>query len=53
MGHLRPNGNVCGYIEEDRRLNEQLIYGISDEEMMIEIIRKLTATKDTNLVTTM
>ena len=39
--------NVCGYKDRDRRLKDQFINGISDKEMVTEIIRGLTTIKET------
>ena len=44
MGHLRIKANECGYKERGRMLKEKIINGISDEEIMMKIIRELTAT---------
>ena len=51
MGHLRLKAKECGYKEKERKLMQQIINSISDEQMMTEIIRKLTAIKETNKVT--
>ena len=53
MGYLRHKASQCGYKNEKkyRRLKQLFINGISDEEMMTEIIRQLTVTKETNKVT--
>ena len=40
----------CKYKEYDRRLKEQFINGLVDENMEEEIIRELTASKDTSEV---
>ena len=47
-GHLRIKANEYGYKEKDRKLKEQFIDGINDNDMMTEIIRELTAIKKTN-----
>ena len=48
MGHIKLKANEHGYKEKHKRLKEQLINGISNEEMMTEKIRKLHAIKETN-----
>ena len=48
MGQLRLKANECGHKEGYRRIKEQFVNSISDEEMMIEIIREPTAIKETN-----
>ena len=45
------NSLTCDTKEKGRWLKEQFLHGMSDEEMMIEIIRELTAIKQTNKVT--
>ena len=50
MGHLRLEVSECGYKVKDRRHKEQFINSISDKEMMLEIIRELSATKEANKV---
>ena len=39
------------YKEIDRKLKEQLIYGLNDNDMLAEIIRKLTKTEASTAVT--
>ena len=51
MGHLRIKASKYDYKEKDRRLKEQFINGINDEDMMTEIIRELTKIQKTNEVT--
>ena len=38
IGHLRVRANECEYKEEDRRLKEQFINGINDDDLVTEII---------------
>ena len=45
MGHLRIKANECKYKERDRRLKEQFINGINDDDMMTEIISELSVFK--------
>ena len=42
MGRLRTGAVRCKYKEVDRQLEEQLIQGLNDDEMLVEIIRELT-----------
>ena len=42
--------NEYGYREEDKRLKEDFIIGINDNDMMTKIIRKLTSIKKTNAI---
>ena len=51
MGRLWIAGAVCNYKEIERQLKERVIHGITDKSMLIEIIQKLTAIKDTRVVT--
>ena len=51
MGHLRHKANEWCYKEGDRRPKEPFINGIKDEALMMEIIKVLTAIKETNKVT--
>ena len=39
------NENECDYKEKDRRLKEQCINSINDDDIMIEIIKELTSNK--------
>ena len=48
MGHLTLKLNECNCKAGDRRLKEQFINCKSDEEMMTEKIRDLTAFKEIN-----
>ena len=50
MGYLRLKTSMCGYKVKGRSLKEQFFIGISDEEMMPEIIRELTTAKETSKV---
>ena len=50
MDHQRLKANECGYKEKEKSLKVHFINGISDDEMMIEIIRELTVIKETNKV---
>ena len=45
IGHFRIIGNERCYKEKDSRLKEPFIHGINDDDIMTEIIRKLTAFK--------
>ena len=48
MGNLKIKGNEFEYKERDRRLKEQFINGINDDnddDMMTETIRELTLVK--------
>ena len=38
MGHCKIKANDCGYKEKDRRLKQQFINGICDDNMMAEIL---------------
>ena len=51
MGYLRCEVNEYVYRQRDRKLKEQFLSGIIYEEIMTEIIRELTAIKETNKVT--
>ena len=51
MGHLGIKANKCEYKERDRRLKEQFINGINDDDMITENIRELTVIKRTNEIT--
>ena len=42
MDRLRTEVVKCSYKDIDRQLKEQLIHGLHDEEMLVEIIRELT-----------
>ena len=50
MGCVRKKQNKSDYTE-DRRLNEKFINGINDDDMMTEIMRGLTAVRNTNEIT--
>ena len=45
MGRIRLKVIECSFKERDRRLKEQFINGISNEEMMTKIIREVTQIK--------
>ena len=51
MYYLRMKTNEGKYKEKDRRINEQFINGINDDEMMTEIILELPAVKKTSEIT--
>ena len=40
MGCLRVKANECEYKRRDRRLKEQFMNGISNDDMMTEIIKE-------------
>ena len=40
MGHLRMKANEGWYKEKDRRLKEQFINDINDDDMMTETLRQ-------------
>ena len=42
MGRLRTAVVECKYKEGNRQLKEQFIHGLNDDEMLVEVIRKLT-----------
>ena len=48
MSCLRFKTKDCVYKERDRRVEEQFKNSIYDKEMMNEISRELTASKETN-----
>ena len=39
MGNLRIKANECVYKDKDRRIKEQFINSMNDDDMMAEIIR--------------
>ena len=41
MGRLGTAVVKCNYKKIDRHLEEQFMYGLNDEEMLVEIIREL------------
>ena len=41
MGRLRTAAVKCSYNEIDWKLKEQFIYGLNEEEMLVESIREL------------
>ena len=51
MDHFRMNANKCEYKDKDRRLEEQFINGINDDDMMTEIIWEWTTVKKTCEIT--
>ena len=50
MGHQRIKISEYAYKEKDRRLKEPFINGINGDQIRTEIIRKLTAVKETNKI---
>ena len=46
MGHLRVKTSECAYKERDRRMKEQILYGINYDNIITEFIRELTVIKD-------
>ena len=46
MGRLRLATVECNYKEIDRQLKEQFIHGINDNDILVEIIRELTKTEE-------
>ena len=51
MGHLRIKANEYRYKEKDRRLKEQFINGINNEDKMTELPRELMAVTKTSEIT--
>ena len=51
VGRLRIAVGECNYKELHRKLKEQFIHGLNDDEMLTELIHKLTAIKSTSIVT--
>ena len=51
MGRVWLTAVECNYIEIHRKLKEQFIHGLNDNEMLVEIIRKLKKTKEDKNVT--
>ena len=51
MRRLRISVAECSYKEVDRQLKEQLVHGLNDNDMITEIIYKLTAMEDMSIVT--
>ena len=51
MGCLKIKANECSYREKYKILQERLINGINGDDMMTEIINKLTMSKNTNEIT--
>ena len=45
MGYLKIKADKCGYIDKYRRLKEQFINGINDNNIMNEIIIELMTLK--------
>ena len=52
MGRLRLAAVQCNYKEVDRQLKEQFIQRLNDNDMLGEIIRKLTKAEECTAVTT-
>ena len=50
-GPSQNKSKKCGYNEQDRRLKEQFMNGINDENVMTKIIMELTAIRKTNEIT--
>ena len=48
IGHLKIKANECSYNWCDRQFKKQFINGTNDEMMWSEIIKELTAIKETN-----
>ena len=48
MCRLRLAAVECNYKALDRQLKEQFIQGLNDNNMLAEIIRELTKTKETS-----
>ena len=51
MDYLRIKANKCGHKERDKKLKEQFINGINDDDLMMKITRELTVIKKTNEIT--
>ena len=51
MGMLRIAAAECNCKELDRQLKEQFVHGLNDNEMLTEIIYKLTTMTNTSTVT--
>ena len=51
MGRLRIAAIECNYKEIDRQWKEQYIHGLNDNDMMVEIIKKLTKSEENKDVT--
>ena len=52
IGRPRIAAAEFNYKEVDRWLQEQFIHGINNNDVLIEIIHRLTAMKDTSIETT-
>ena len=50
-GKDQNNSSHCNYIETDRKLKEQFILGLNDNDMLIKIIWTFTVIKDTSVAT--
>ena len=48
MGKLHVYATDCKYKEYDRRLKEQVMNGLDDENLTAEITKELTVFKDTS-----
>ena len=51
MGRLRIMAAECNYQELDRQLKEQFIHGLNDKDMLGEIIKELTASRNNDHIT--
>ena len=51
MGRMHIAAVECNYQEVDRQLKEQFIHGLNDKYMLEGIIKKLTATKNDDHIT--
>ena len=51
MGRLRMEVAEYNYKEVHRKLKQQFIHGLNDDDTLIEIIYKLTGMKDMSVVT--
>ena len=51
MSHLRNKANECNYQQDDRKCKEKNINGINNNVLTSEIIKELTAIKNTRKVT--
>ena len=51
MGRLRIAAAECNYQELDRQLKEQFIHGLNDKDMLGEIMKELTASRNNDHIT--
>ena len=51
VGRLGLAAVECNYKELDRQLKEQVIHWLNDNDLLVEIIRELTKTKECTTVT--